>query len=253
MAGTRPGGAHHERRQTTMLDRVHNDFGESTALEVMDRLVSVAGLDIVDVGCGKGELARALVARGAIVTGIEPDDEQARANAALPPTPGLAFHQAGAQALPLAASSFDGVFFSKSLHHVPVEAMDRALGEATRVLRDEGFLYVLEPDIGGPFFELMRPFHDETEVRRAARAALARTASPAFREFRRLAFAVSRCYDGFDAFADEVLGLSYNRYRRADVEAADVRARFDAGWNGAAHCFQQPMTIFLFSGKTADG
>jgi ubiquinone/menaquinone biosynthesis C-methylase UbiE len=232
-----------------MCEGVHIEFGESTALEVIDRLVAVTGLDILDVGCGAGELARALVARGARVTAIEPDDVQARRNAEAPVLPGLTFHQASAEAMPLETASVDGVFFSKSLHHVPVGAMDRAIAEAVRVLRDDGFLCVLEPDIGGAYSDLMRPFHDESDVRRAALAVLERAAVPAFRQSRRAAFAVTRSHPSFEAFAESVHGLTFNDYKQADVGAAEVKARFEAGWNGTAYSFMQPMSVFLFSGK----
>jgi ubiquinone/menaquinone biosynthesis C-methylase UbiE len=232
-----------------MFESVHIEFGESTALEVIDRLVAVTGLDILDVGCGAGELARALATRGARVTAIEPDDVQARRNAEAPAMPGLTFHQATAEAMPLQTASVDGVFFSKSLHHVPVGAMDRAIAEAVRVLRGDGFLCVLEPDIGGAYSDLMRPFHDEGEVRRAALAALERAAVPAFMHLRRAAFAVTRRHPSFEAFAESVQGLTFNDYVKADVEAAEVKARFEGGWNGTDYSFLQPMSVFLFSGK----
>jgi ubiquinone/menaquinone biosynthesis C-methylase UbiE len=235
-----------------MFDKVHVEFGESTALEVIDRLTAVAGLDVVDVGCGTGELARALAARGARVVGIEPDDEQARRNGEAQAVPGLVFHRAVAEALPGEPASADGVFFSKSLHHVPVDAMDRAIGEAVRVLRDDGFLFVLEPDIDGAYSDLMRPFHDETAVRLAALATLERSAMPVFAEMRRAAFTVTRSHRNFGEFAQAVLGQSFNCHRRADVEADDVRVRFEAGWDGAAYSFAQPMSVFVFSGKIAN-
>ena len=39
----------------------------------------------------------------------------------------------------------DGVFFFRSLHHVPIDAMEAALAEAARVLKPDGFLCVMEP------------------------------------------------------------------------------------------------------------
>ena len=46
-------------------------------IDVMDRLIDVAGKHIVDAGCGEGGLARALVERGAEVIALEPDPIQA--------------------------------------------------------------------------------------------------------------------------------------------------------------------------------
>ena len=235
------------------LRTVDKDFGDCTALDALDALINPAGLDLVDIGCGAGDLARHLAQRGARVTAVEPDPGQARVNAGMTPVPSLEFVEAGAEALPLADKAADGVFFSKSLHHVPSAHMAEAIGEAIRVLRNDGFLYVLEPDIEGAFSQLMLPFHDETDARRQALACLAEHAEPAFATTTVAAFAVERRYADFDAFADAVLSLTYNAYRREDVEAPAVRACFEAGWDGSGFGFRQTLTIYLFRDKTGHG
>ncbi len=234
------------------LPSVDKDFGDCTALDALDRLIDPKGLDLVDIGCGAGDLARHLAGRGARVTAVEPDPDQARENAGARRMPSLTFVQTGAENLPLADGSVDGAFFSKSLHHVPPAVMPAALGEAIRVLRTGGFLYVLEPDIDGAFSRLMLPFHDETKERRQALACLAEHARPAFAAATVAAISVERRYADFDAFADAVLSLTYNAYRREDVEAPDVRACFEAGRDGAGYAFRQPLTIYLFRDKSAD-
>lgn len=233
-----------------MFEQVDRDFGECSPFEVMDHLVQVADLDVVDVGCGAGDLAKALAMRDARVIAIEPNPEQADANALAVPIEGLTYVEAGAEALPCSSASFDGVFFSKSLHHVPFDAMAQGLGESIRVLRDDGFLYVLEPEVEGPYSALMRPFHDETLVRGQALGCLARYALPAFAQFSRSRFTVSRRYDDFDAFADAVMGLSYNTYTRHNVTAPAVRAHFETGWDGTSFQFEQPMSVYLFQDKS---
>ncbi len=237
----------------TTFDQVTIEFGQSTALDVLDRLVTVSGLDIVDVGCGGGDLARALVTRGARVTGIEPDGVQAGVNAKAPAEPNLTFQNAAAEAMPLGEACADGIFFNKSLHHVPVDAMEKAISESLRVLRHDGFLYVMEPDVDGAYSQLMRPFHDETEVRHAARATLRTVAEPAFDDMRRATFSVIRRHENFDEFVSGVMAASYNSHDRDHVESDDVRACFDAGWDGETYSFEQPMTVFLFAGKSTGG
>lgn len=231
------------------LPTVNKDFGDCTALDALDRLIDPVGLNLVDIGCGAGDLARHLVGRGAQVTAVEPNPDQARENAGLPQTSSLDFVEAGAERLPLADGSADGAFFSKSLHHVPPAVMPDAIGEALRVLRTGGFLYVLEPDIDGAFSQLMLPFHNETEERRQALACLAEHARPAFADTTVAAFSVERRYADFDDFADAVLALTYNTYSREDVEAPAVRACFEAGRDGSGYGFRQPLTIYLFRDK----
>ena len=164
----------------------------------IDRLVPVAGLDVVDVGCGSGRITRQLAERGARALGVEPDPIQAEKNRTADAVSGLSFVEAPGQALPVDDGSMDGVFFSYSLHHVPGEHMDGALTEAVRVLKPEtGFLYVLEPMLAGSLEAVHRPFHDETEVRTLAYDALRRTAAPHFAEAHEFRYRESVRHDSF--------------------------------------------------------
>ncbi len=223
--------------------------GPERDIDVLDRLIKVAGRRIVDAGCGAGDLARALVERGAEVVALEPEPGQAAINRERLAGGAIAFHQAGAEAMPLDDSCADGVIFSKSLHHVPVELMARALGEALRVLRPGGFLLVIEPETRGSHSELMKPFHDETREREAAREALAEATAEAFDRSEEVRYFNRRVYDSFPGFVDEVTGNGYNAIPRAAVDTPDVRARFEAGRRAGGYAFDQPMRVNLLSGR----
>jgi len=79
---------------------------------------------------------------------------------------------ATAEAMPFAASSFDGAIFFNSLHHVPRAKQARALAEAARVLCAGAPLLVVEPLAEGTHFTLLQPLDDETEIRAAAAKAV---------------------------------------------------------------------------------
>ncbi len=205
------------------------DLGESEDIAVIEQLVPLAGYRLVDAGCGGGRIARALAERGATVLGVEPDPVQAQKNRVADPLPGLTYAEAPAQSLPLDDASVDGVFFSYSLHHVPAEHMDAALAEAARVLkRDSGFLYVMEPLLSGTMEDVYRPFHDETDVRRLAYAAVER-AAPRFAETREFRYWSPVRHGAFDDFVDGIAGASYNRFTRVDVDRPAVRTAFEQG------------------------
>ena len=71
-------------------------------------------------------MARLLTAEGARVTGIDPNNEtisQARRR-----VPGVSFEPARAETLPFENRIFDMVVLVNALHHVPLDAMDTALG-----------------------------------------------------------------------------------------------------------------------------
>lgn len=126
---------------------------------------------VIDIGCGRGDLAAALVRRGYSVTGIDPQEvalASARARA-----PGADFIACEARAIPARDGSFGAAVFVNSLHHLPGPDMLPGLAEAWRLLRPGGVLLVIEPLATGSFFNAMRRIDDETAVRAEALDALA--------------------------------------------------------------------------------
>ncbi|MFY9624093.1 MAG: class I SAM-dependent methyltransferase [Rhodoplanes sp.] len=156
---------------------------------------SLAGIRILDVGCGSGGLARLLAEEGAEVTGIDPNPQALTAARTL--APAARFEEASAEALPFEDAAFDVVLVVNALHHVPLDAMDRALAEAARVARPGGWLIVLEPLAAGNFFQALRVVEDETAVRLAAQNALARAI-----ESNRLRLEKTTSYVRREVFAD---------------------------------------------------
>ncbi|MGA7428490.1 MAG: class I SAM-dependent methyltransferase [Rhodoplanes sp.] len=186
---------------------------------------SLAGIRILDVGCGSGGLARLLAEEGAEVTGIDPNPQALTAARTL--APAARFEEASAEALPFEDAAFDVVLVVNALHHVPLDAMDRALAEAARVARPGGWLIVLEPLAAGNFFQALRVFEDETAVRLAAQNALARAI-----ESNRLRLEKTTSYVRREVFADvaqffaRIVGIDPAREAtiQANREAANAAA-----------------------------
>lgn len=135
-------------------------IGEFASDGELDRVYDPAGLNVLDYGCGQGQEALTLVARGARhVTGFDIADaevEQARTAAA---HAGVAdrttFLVADAHATPFADASFDLVVGRSILHHVDLEP---ALREIRRVLRPGGRALFAEPLWHNPLLRLGRRF-----------------------------------------------------------------------------------------------
>lgn len=228
------------------------DLGLSSLMPAIGKLVPVKGLTLADVGCGGGALALELAARGATVTGVEPDPIQAQKNRDAAPVPGLTFVEAGAERLPFADRSLDGVFFRYSLHHVPGELMATALREAARVLKARtGYLYVVEPLLSGSMQAVYKPFHDETQVRTRAYAAL-KAAASLFAEMREYRYGEEVRHDSFEAFRDRALGQTYNQLDRERLDNPKVRALFERGRVKDGYLFDRYNRINLFTGPLGD-
>lgn len=224
-------------------------LGYATDIEIIDRLLSIVGLSLVDVGCGHGALARQLVERGATVLGVEPDPVQAEINRKTDPLPGLTLTQATAEHLPVSAHSVDGILFMKSLHHVPADQMDRALEQAALALKpDRGFLYITEPDSRGPFSQLIQPFHDETRVRQLALEALDRTANRLFHHQEEYWYTTISRFESFEAFEQQMRAHTFNDYGDKTLDSPPIQARFAAGWDGESYRFENLMRLRLYRG-----
>jgi len=105
----------------------------------MSMLPDIAGLDVIDIGCGEGHNTRLLADRGARVVGIDIAErfiQHARETERDEPR-GIAYHIASAVELPFADASFDAATAFMSLMDVPES--DRAIAEAYRVLKPGGF------------------------------------------------------------------------------------------------------------------
>jgi SAM-dependent methyltransferase len=225
------------------------NLGAKSHLEALLATVGpVAGLRIIDVGCGEGQLARELAGRGAIVTGYDPFINETAPTALGAGSFGL--RRAQADSVPEPDHAADLVLFVFSLHHVPGERLGGALAEARRLLRPSGRLYVAEPLPQGPHQFIIELFHDETAVRKAAATALVRFARPLFATNAVSTYTETRRYSDFESFAAKMIAnMRFNGYTREAVLAPAVRRRFAEA--NAAHGgrFDQPVRIDCFGGE----
>lgn len=217
-------------------------------LELLASLLPLDGLDIVELGCGPARLARELLARhpSSRLTGLEVDARQHAQNLAAPPVAGLRFVAGGAQAIPLPDAAFDLALMLKSLHHVPVAEMGRALGEIHRVLRPAGFLYVSEPVYAGALNEVVRQFNDEGAVRAAAQRALDEAiASGAWTQQDERLFETPVRFRDFADFEARMMHPSFADHRIDEAIRARTRAAFEPHCTADGARFARPMHVRL--------
>jgi 2-polyprenyl-3-methyl-5-hydroxy-6-metoxy-1,4-benzoquinol methylase len=181
---------------------------------------SLAGLRILDIGCGTGNLARELAAEGAFVTGIDPGVEAIRTAASAAQA---SFLEGVAEALPLGDATFDICAMVNALHHVPEIAMQDALREAGRVVKPDGVVIIVEPSTTGNFFSALRLIEDETVVRHAAQRAI-ETAIGAGMLIRlnTLNYVRREVFPTADAFLDRVAAVDPSRRAVVDQDRSAV-------------------------------
>jgi SAM-dependent methyltransferase len=110
--------------------------------EFVDALLDAAGVGdsqcVLDLACGPGIIAAAVQRRGASVSGL--DFSQAMLAVARAANPDIHFHEADAEAMPIADGSLDVVVSNFGAHQFP--RPERALAEVFRVLRPGGVVAV---------------------------------------------------------------------------------------------------------------
>lgn len=119
-----------------------NDKGD-----IMRALGSPAGKDILEVGCGRGELAVYLAKQGARVTAVDVGPMLIASAVRLAGVNDVEcdFRVADATSLPSPPDRFDAVVGLAILHHLSEQGAARAFREAYRVVRNGGVCLFYEP------------------------------------------------------------------------------------------------------------
>lgn len=185
------------------------------------------GMHVLDVGCGGGEFARQLEARGARVAGIDPEPSAVARAGNLVPRANFMVGQA--ESLPFGDKTFDLLVTVNALHHVPVAVMAKALDEARRVVKPEGRVIVIEPETRGSFFDALRPVEDETAVRQAAQVALrAAVERQCFRVEKLYSYTRREVFADVAAFIERMVAVDPGRRAAAQARHGDVAAAIAA-------------------------
>ncbi len=196
-------------------------MNESPLSIVKSLFPSIIDCNILDIGCGEGSFAGQLADAGASVVGIDPNPKAIEKSKLL--VPGGRFEVGCAESLPFADSSFDIVVFVNALHHVPGPVMEQAIIEASRVMRERGFLVVIEPLPSGNFFEALRLIEDETDVRLAAQMALKKVVSGGqLKEINSLRYVRREIFDSAARYIERVVAVDPSREAAVRRREADI-------------------------------
>ncbi len=143
---------------------------EDSDEKIVEKIIQLVELDdrlVLEVGCGDGRVTTLLAAESTHLFAIEPDEDLIRK--ALARIAGVFFIRASGEDLPFPDKYFDIILFTLSLHH---QESRRALGEAERVLKDNGAVLVVEPAENGEVERFFTLLHDETMAKRQAQIAV---------------------------------------------------------------------------------
>lgn len=110
----------------------HGAFVPGLADGVLEWLAARPGEQILDLGCGDGQLSARIAAAGATVVGVDASPQMAAAARAR----GIVADEGSAETLPYASGSFEAVFSNAALHWVADQ--DAMMAQVRRVLKPGG-------------------------------------------------------------------------------------------------------------------
>jgi len=216
--------------------------------EIWNELLQLDDKRILELGCGKAEITRAIASEGSNrhIAALEVDSIQHNHHLTIDDLPNVHFIMAGAEDIPFPDESFDVVFMFKSLHHVPLELMDQALLEIRRVLKPGGYAYISEPVFAGDFNEVLRMFHNEEQVRLAAFEAVKRAVDGNVLKLEKEVFFHSPMhFDDFADFEQKILKVTHTNHQLSEELYQQVKAKFESHMGPDGANFLMPIRIDL--------
>lgn len=215
-------------------------------IELMQAELPLTGARVLELGCGKAEKTRTLARLAGEIIALEVDVLQHEKNLQIADLPNVRFHQGGAEEIPAGNGSFDIVVMFKSLHHVPVGKMDRALDEIVRVLRPGGLAWISEPVYAGDLNEVFRLFHDEKAVREAAFEAVRRAVGDGRLALcKQLFFNTRSRFDSFEQFDERMIHVTHTKHELPPELYRRVREKFLSYMTAEGAFFRNPQRVDL--------
>lgn len=218
----------------------------ASELELIHQHLDLAGATVLELGCGKAQLTRAIAEQFAVnkIIATEVDTLQHAANLASDTPANIEFRAGGAQAIDLPDSSVDVVFMFKSLHHVPVDLMPQAFQEIARVLKPQGSLWISEPIYAGAFNEVLRLFHDEQRARTAAFQQTQQAVDTGLLQLKQqIFFNAATHFADFAEFEQRIIGVTHTKHVLNTELYEKVKTAFNQHVSSTGAHFSSPQRV----------
>lgn len=197
-----------------------------THLSHLQRLTDIDGKSVIDVGCGQGDLVRALASLGADAIGVEINADKVAHADLLPKVANERYIVGTGEHVPVDSGSADLVTFLFSLHHVPMASQGAALAEASRLLRPGGRLHVADPLPEGPMSSVLGPIEDERAVRAAAQRQVDELDGDGWILLEKSMYEIERSYSDLDHYIEGVVMVDPKRAERLSENREMLAERF---------------------------
>ncbi len=218
--------------------------------DILNQVIDFDHKNILELGCGAAKITRKIAESGENrrITATEVDKIQHQKNLQIDDLPNVKFVLAGSQQLPFDDNSFDVILLFKSLHHVPLDLMQDAMKEISRVLKPGGIAYISEPIFSGDFNEILRLFHDEEKVRKSAFSAIVETVEKGqLKLIKQVFFNTPRSYANFSEFEEVIINVTHSDHKLSPKLMQEVKGKFMQHMTEKEAFFETPIRVDLLT------
>ncbi len=216
--------------------------------DIFESLLALNHQNILELGCGDASLTKliAITGEGRTITATEVDKTQHNKNTQNNNLSNVTFKLAGGEEIPVESHIYDTAFMFKSLHHIPLNSMDKALQEVSRVLKKGAMAYISEPIFTGDFNEVLRLFHDEQRVREAAFESIKKAVDNGIFSVENEVFFNSPIFfESFKQFQERVIGVTHTSHKLSPSLLEQVREKFETFFKKNNGYFVIPIRVNL--------
>lgn len=143
------------------------EYSDQKIYEKIVKYTDLANKNILEIGCGDGRISSLLSEESDSLIAVDSDEKkirQAKAHIS-----GVDFRIGSGEKLNFPNNFFDIVIFTLSLHH---QNSQKAISEATRVLKIGGKILVIEPMAEGEIEQVFAFLHNENRAKREAQRSI---------------------------------------------------------------------------------
>lgn len=126
-----------------VYDLVLNPFLDKVRKDIARTLAGQGVKKVVDLGCGTGRQCLFLLEQGIHAVGVDRSPAMLR-KAEQDTSPEIEYRQEDLTGTSFKNDSFDAALMSLALHEHPAETIAAVLDEASRIVRPQGFMAILE-------------------------------------------------------------------------------------------------------------
>ena len=206
---------------------------------------------VLDVGCGNGWFSYWASDNGSQVDAIDPSEGQISEAKKKNFNNKINFMKAGAENINGLTNVYDLIFFFNSLHHIPINLMEKSIEHCKNKISNSGSILIIEPIAEGNFHDFVKNIDDETKVRNEAYKAINNCNKYNLKIVKELIYNEVKTFNNGDDCINFLSKVDANRIRYIENNKEFLLNEFNnlSYYSNNKYKFIQPMRLNILTNK----